>query len=146
MIGRIVVVKPEDYEDWLAGRAEGSLAPNGRKLFLKYQCVACHSDDALARGPVLENVYGHMIPLQDGRRILADELYLRESIVEPDAKVVAGYEPIMPSYQGQIGEEELIQLIAFIKSLQPGQTPDRIDRAPPPEAEPKPSPKKNQTS
>lgn len=147
MIGQIVVMKPEDYEDWLAGRAEGSLALNGRKLFLKYQCVTCHSANALARGPVLEGVYGHLVPLRDGRSVLADEVYLRESIVEPDAKVVAGYEPIMPSYQGQIGEDELIQLIAFLKSLQPGQTPDRVDRAPPPEAKPKPpSPEKNQAS
>src|SRR5262249_6875605 len=119
-------------------RADGSLALEGRKLFLKHQCVSCHSADALARGPVLESVYGQPVRLLDGRTVLADETYLRESILNPDAKIVAGFEPIMPSYQGQLTEEEILQLLAFLKTLQPGQTPPRIDTAAPPSARPNP--------
>jgi cytochrome c oxidase subunit 2 len=140
MTGTVVVMKPEDYQAWLTGHAEGSIALDGRKLFLKYQCVSCHSADALARAPVLEDLFGHAVPLQDGRTVVADEAYLRKSIIDPDADITAGYEPIMPSFQGQISEEEILKLIAFIKSLQPGQTPKRIDASAPPEAPPKAKP------
>ena len=132
MIGWVTVMTPEDYARWLSSGAEGSLALEGRKLFLMQQCVSCHSADAHARGPVLENLYGRHVQLQDGGSVLADETYLRESIVAPDAKIVAGFEPIMPSYAGQINEEDLIKLIAFIKALGPDQTPPRVDRSPPP--------------
>ena len=91
----------------------------------------------MARAPVLENLYGRPVPLKDGRTVVADAAYIRKSIVDPDANVVAGFEPIMPSFQGQVSEEEILKLIAFIKALQPGQTPTRIDQALPPAAEPK---------
>ncbi len=132
MTGWIVVQEPAEYQAWLNNHAEGSLALEGRKLFLKYRCVTCHSADSGARGPVLESLYGRMVSLNDGRTVLADETYLRESIVRPDAKVVAGFQPIMPTFQGQISEAELIELIAFIKALEPGQTPPRVDTALPP--------------
>lgn len=137
MVGTVVVMKPEQYQAWLTSHAEGSIALEGRKLFLKYQCVSCHSADSLARAPVLENLYGQPVPLRDGRSVLADVAYLRKSIFDPDADIVAGFEPIMPSFQGQITEEELLKLIAFIKALRPGQTPKRIDQSLPPVAEPK---------
>jgi len=140
MVGTVIVMKPDEYQAWLASHAEGSMALEGRKLFFKYQCTSCHSADALARGPVLESLYNRPVPLQNGRTVVADEAYLRKSIVDPDADVVAGFEPIMPPFQGQITEEELIRLIAFIKSLGPGQTPRRIDEAMPPEAERKARP------
>ncbi len=134
MVGSVVVMEPEAYESWLNSHAEGSLALEGRKLFLQYQCVACHSANARARAPVLERIYGQPVPLQDGRAVRADETYLRESILRPRAKVVAGFEPIMPSYEGQINEEQMIRLIAFLKALGPGQTPPRVEESEPPAA------------
>ncbi len=134
MIGTVVVMEPDEYRRWLTTRSEGSLALEGRKLFLKYQCVSCHSADAHARAPVLEGLFNQQVVLEGGGRVIADETYLRESIVRPDAKIVAGWRPIMPSFKGQIEEEELVKLIAFIKALGPGQTPPRIDTAKQPEA------------
>ena len=116
----------------LESQAEGSLAGEGRKLFQKLQCVACHSADAKARAPVLEDIFGKQVPLTDGRSVVADVSYLRESIVNPDAKIVAGFQPIMPSYAGQVDEEEMLQLLAFIKGLRAGQTPRRTEKAEPP--------------
>jgi cytochrome c oxidase subunit 2 len=148
MVGWVYVMKPEDYERWLTGyrppdgssRAEGSLALQGRKLFLKLQCVTCHSADAKARAPVLENLYGQEVHLADGRVVVADEAYLRRSILEPAADVVQGWQPIMPTFQGQLAdpvkkltqEEAIIQLIAYLKTLGPGQTPKRTEEFPPP--------------
>jgi cytochrome c oxidase subunit 2 len=136
MVGWVVVQEPAEYQAWLSAHAEGSLALEGRKLFLKYQCVSCHSADAKARAPVLEGLYRQRVSLRDGRQVVADETYLRESIIKPDAKVVAGFEAIMPTFEGQISEDEMIRLIAFLKELGPGQTPRRIDRAQPPSANP----------
>src|SRR5262249_55222918 len=89
-----------------------------------------------ARAPVLEGLYGTEVSLQGGGTVLADETYLRESIMYPDAKIVAGYQPIMPSFKGLVNEEEVLQLIAFIKALGPGQTPPRTERSEPPAVSP----------
>ena len=132
MVGTVYVQDQAEYQTWLNQHAEGSLALEGRKLFLKYRCVSCHSADSQARAPVLESLYLQRVPLRDGTSVVADETYLRESILKPDAKIVLGWEAIMPTFQGQINEEEMIRLIAFLKSLGPGQTPRRIDSAPPP--------------
>jgi cytochrome c oxidase subunit 2 len=140
MIGTVHVVEADEYEAWLDSRAEGSLALQGRKLFLKLQCVTCHSGDASARAPVLEGLYGRTVHLNDGRTVVADDAYLRESILYPRAKVVQGYEPIMPTFKGQLAddkqgldeEEALIQLLAYLKSLRPGHTPVRTEEFPPP--------------
>src|SRR5439155_5207816 len=113
----VVALAPVQYQQWLNSSAEGSMALEGRKLFLKYHCITCHSADAHARAPVLEGLYGKRVPLRDGRTVLADENYLRESILQPEAKIVAGFEPIMPTFQGQVREEEILQLLAYIKSL-----------------------------
>jgi cytochrome c oxidase subunit 2 len=141
MVGSVVVLSREDYEAWLNRRAEGSPALEGRKLFLKLQCVGCHSGDASARAPNLEGLYMLTVLLNDGKQVIADPAYIRESILRPRAKIVAGWEPIMPSFDGQladeaegIGQEEaLLRLIAFLKSLGPGQTPVRTEAFPPPE-------------
>jgi cytochrome c oxidase subunit II len=138
MTGTVFVMTPEDYQAWLTRHAEGSIALEGRKLFLQYQCISCHSADALARGPMLENLHGQRIALRDGRTVTADAAYLRKSIMEPDADIVAGFEPIMPSFQGQLSEEEMLKLIAFIRSLEPGQTPKRVDSSAPPTATARP--------
>ena len=138
MVGTVVVQEPAEYQEWLNRHAEGSMALEGRKLFLKYRCASCHSADARARAPVLESLYMQQVPLNDGRTVIADETYLRESILQPDAKIVAGYQAIMPTFQGQLSEEEITRLIAFLKALGPGQThaPGRVPRAPPSSASP----------
>jgi cytochrome c oxidase subunit II len=132
MIGRIVVMGESEYQTWLEQRAEGSLALQGRKTFLKYRCLSCHSADPAARAPVLEELYGTTVHLQDGRTVIADEEYLRESILAPGAKIVAGWQNIMPTFQGQVSPEEINELVAFIKSLKKGQTPRRVEEFPPP--------------
>ncbi len=136
MIGNVVVMEPSAYEDWLRSHAEGSLALEGRKTFLKYRCVSCHSADANARAPVLEELFGRPVQLADGRSVLADEDYIRESIYNPGAKIVAGYQNIMPTFRGQVSEEEIVQLIAFIRALKRGQTPPRVEQYPPPAGTP----------
>ena len=103
----------------------------GEKLFQQYGCVTCHVTDRQGRCPSLLNVFGHPVVLDDGRTVLADEAYVRESILNPNAKIVKGYNrDIMPVFQGQIGEDGLLQLIAYIKSLSP-PTPRSAKAAPP---------------
>jgi cytochrome c oxidase subunit II len=132
MIGEVIVMDTGEYQTWLNQRVDGGLAMEGRKLFLKLQCVTCHSADAKARAPLLEGLYLMRVNLDNGKTVRADESYLRKSILFPDTKLVAGYQSIMPSYQGQINEEEVLQLIAFLKALGPGQTPPRTENAEPP--------------
>jgi cytochrome c oxidase subunit 2 len=132
MVGKVVVMQPKEYADWLNLHAEGSLALQGRKTFLKYRCLSCHSADEHARAPVLEELYGKRVALNDGRTVIADENYIRESILAPRAKIVAGWEPIMPSFEGQVDAEDLNRLIAFIRGLKRGQTPLRVEDFPPP--------------
>jgi cytochrome c oxidase subunit II len=136
MIGDVIVMEPADYQNWLNEHAEGSLALEGRKTFLRYRCISCHSADPSARAPVLEELYGRPVHLTDGRTVIADESYIRESIYDPGAKVVAGWQNLMPTFKGQVSEEEVIQLIAFIKSLGRGQTPRRVEASGPPSTTP----------
>lgn len=117
MIGSVIVMEPTEYQRWLAGGSEGSLASQGEKLFATYACNTCHMDTAGARGPVLAGLYGKTRPLTDGTMVLADDQYLRESILNPAAKVAAGYQPIMPTFQGQVSEDDLIRLISYVKSI-----------------------------
>jgi cytochrome c oxidase subunit II len=119
MIGSVVVMAPTEYQSWLSGGApEGSLASAGAKLFQDLACNTCHRPDAQGRGPVLEGLFGRTIDLQGGERITADEAYVRESILMPAAKVAAGFQPIMPAFQGLVSEEQLLALIEYVKSLQ----------------------------
>jgi cytochrome c oxidase subunit 2 len=133
MIGEVIVMEKEAFRTWLESGVDGSMAVAGRKLFQKLQCVTCHSADAQARAPVLEDLYGKTVHLRDGKTVLADDAYIREKILNPDAKNVAGFRQIMPSFKGQVDEEEIRQLIAFIRYLRPGQTPKRNEDAEPPE-------------
>jgi cytochrome c oxidase subunit 2 len=132
MIGEVVALDEKDYAVWLRSNVSESLADRGRKLFQKLQCVTCHTGEGNNRAPSLEDIYGTYAPLQDGTRVKVDRAYLRESILVPDAKIVAGYLPIMPSFKGLVTEEELVQLIAFLESLGRGQTPARVESAEPP--------------
>jgi len=117
MIGSVIVMEPTEYQRWLAGGTEGSLASQGEQLFAKYACNTCHMDVAGARGPQLAGLYGITRPLVGGGSVLADDQYLRESILDPTAKVAAGFQPIMPTFQGQVSEDDLIRLLAYVKSV-----------------------------
>jgi len=115
MIGSVVVMEEAKYQAWLAGapRDEPSAAAAGAKLFTQYQCNTCHGE----RAPTMAGLYQSKVQLADGRTVVADDDYLRESIVDAPAKLVAGYPPIMPSYRGQLSEEQIAQLIEYVKSL-----------------------------
>jgi cytochrome c oxidase subunit 2 len=124
MIGTIVVMEPAAFQAWLAGGASGvSLASAGEKLFQDLACVTCHKADSGARGPNLVGLFGRPVALFDGSTVTADETYIRESIVAPSAKVVAGYQPIMPTFQGLVSEEQLLQLVAYVRSLKGTEVP-----------------------
>jgi cytochrome c oxidase subunit II len=118
MTGQVVVMEANAYQTWLSGgTAEGSLASTGEKLFADLACNTCHRPDSRGRGPVLQNLYSHPVQLLDGAVVTADENYLRESILTPAAKVTAGYQPVMPAFQGLVSEEQLLALIEYVKSL-----------------------------
>jgi cytochrome c oxidase subunit 2 len=118
MIGTVTAMAPQDYEAWLAGgRSSGTPAQNGERLFADLACITCHKQDATGRGPSLHGVFGTRVALANGSVVTADDNYLRESIMNPQAKVVAGFQPIMPPFQGMVSEENLLQLIAYIKTL-----------------------------
>lgn len=120
MGGWVYVMEPADYQAWLSGgAAEGSLASYGEKLFQQLACNSCHRSDTQGRGPMLAGLFGRTVLLQNGETVVADENYIRESIVDPRAKIVAGFQPIMPSFKSQLSEEQLLQLIAYIRSLGP---------------------------
>jgi len=118
MTGEVVVMQADEYQAWLAGGAgEGSLASAGQKLFNDLACNTCHRPDTQGRGPMLQNMFGRMQNLQDGSTIVVDEAYLRESILNPSAKITAGFQPIMPTFQGLVSEEGLLELIEYLKAL-----------------------------
>src|SRR5580692_8607146 len=118
MIGEVVVLTPKDYQKWLDGSTSGmSLAQNGERLFASLSCAACHNTRPDARGPSLANVYGSKLNLTNGQQIVADDAYLREAILNPSQHITQGYAPIMPTYQGQISEEGVIDLVEYIKNL-----------------------------
>jgi cytochrome c oxidase subunit 2 len=118
MTGQVEVMEANAYQTWLSGgTAEGSLASTGERLFADLACNTCHRPDSRGRGPVLQNLYSHPVQLLDGTTVTADENYLRESILTPAAKVTAGYQPVMPAFQGLVSEEQLLALIEYVKSL-----------------------------
>ena len=119
MIGEVTVLTPDDYQKWLAQSTSGmSLAQNGERLFASMGCNACHSGNAAARGPNLAGVYGTKLTLTDGSQVQVNDAFLRDSILNPSQHVTAGFAPIMPTYQGQISEDGLIDLVQYIKNLQ----------------------------
>jgi cytochrome c oxidase subunit 2 len=128
MIGEVVVMDPSAYQAWLvAGGSAGALSASGQQTFQQMGCATCHRSDTQGRGPNLAGLFGKQVTLDDGRTVLADENYIRESILNPAAKVTAGFKPIMPTYQGQVSEETLMELVSYIKSLsqpQDGGTPN----------------------
>jgi cytochrome c oxidase subunit II len=120
MVGWVIAMKPADYERWASGGVDGSLANAGEKSFQQYGCAMCHRTDAAGRAPNLVGIYDKPVLLDDGRTVIADESYIRESILNPGVKVVSGYKNIMPTFQGQLSEEEVIGLVAYVKALSNG--------------------------
>lgn len=120
MVGWVYVMEPKDYQNWLSGGAtEGSLAENGKKLFEQLACNNCHKEDNSGRGPTLVGLFGKQVQLAGGAAVKADEAYFRESILQPQAKIVSGFEPVMPTFQGLVTEEQVVQLVEYVKSLGP---------------------------
>ena len=118
MIGEVVVMEPDEFQAWLSGGgAEGSLSSAGAKLFADLACNTCHRPEVQGRGPRLDGLYGRTVTLEGGARVVVDEAYIREAIVNPNARTAQGFQPVMPSYQGVVTEEGLLQLIEFVKSL-----------------------------
>src|SRR5713226_9021642 len=118
MIGQVVVMEPAQYQAWLSGGGStGSLAAGGESLFQQLGCPTCHRSDTQGRGPNLVGIFGKPVQLEDGRTVVADENYIRESILNPGAKVMSGFKPIMPVFQGLVSEEQLNALVAYVKSL-----------------------------
>jgi cytochrome c oxidase subunit 2 len=120
MIGSVIVMEPREFDNWLSGNA-GNQTPAvaGQQLYQSLGCVSCHGANGEGgRGPTLAGLYGRQTLLSTGQTVRADEAYIRESIINPQAKLVAGFGPIMPTFQGQVSEDQLVQLLAFIKSLQ----------------------------
>lgn len=120
MIGQVVVMEPREFDNWLSGNA-GNTTPAvaGQQLYQSLGCVSCHGANGEGgRGATLAGLFGRQIQLANNQTIVADEVYLRESIINPQAKLVEGFGPIMPTFQGQVTEDQLMQLLAFIKSLQ----------------------------
>jgi len=120
MIGSVIVMEPRDFDNWLSGNTnQQSPAVAGQQLFQTLGCVSCHGAAGEGgRGPALAGLFGSRVSLASGQTVTADEGYLRESIVNPQGKLVTGFGPIMPTFQGQVTEDQLVQLVAFIKSLQ----------------------------
>ena len=143
MIGTVRVLSREDYEQWLEGpKADLSMSTRGWQLFLKYKCIACHATDSTQHAPNLEGLYNREVTMDDGRKDVADENYIRESIRQPRAKIVQGWKPIMPQFDPPAGpndptdnrmsEEDLQNLVAFIKYLKAGDMKRRNEQTPPP--------------
>lgn len=126
MVGWVTVMEPDDYERWLAGKSAAAAgagqqvqtpAQQGEQLFQQNGCASCHQASGAGIGPSLNGLFGSQVQLEDGTTVTADETYLRESILQPAAKIVKGYQNVMPSFQGRVTDEQLIALIAYIKSL-----------------------------
>jgi cytochrome c oxidase subunit 2 len=122
MGGEVVVMAPQDFENWLSAHRTGpDMATRGEALFRAYGCSGCHGRNAVVHAPDLGGLFGRPVPLSDGTVVTADERYIRDSILLPLKEIAAGYEPIMPSFAGKIGDDEILDLIAYIKSLATSQ-------------------------
>jgi len=124
MAGGIVVMPPEQYRRWLAqGKMGEDLARRGYELFREHGCAGCHDARSTVHAPDLRNLFGRRVFTQDGRVVIADENYIRDSILEPGKDVVAGYAPVMPSFAGQFSESDLMALVQYLRSDMPKEAP-----------------------
>jgi len=126
MIGRVVVMQPQAYEQWLkTGEQTESIVRAGERLFHDSGCSGCHAPNSTFHAPLLEGLYRKPVPLADGRMVTAGDQYLRDSILQPAKQISAGYDNIMPSFAGHLSEEEIMQLIAYLKAI--GQQEPAVD-------------------
>ena len=116
MTGRVVVMEADDYQQWLSSGAERSLADAGEHLYNQLACATCHRPDAIERGPSLDGLFGSRVRLETGEEALVDEGYLREAMLDPVSRIRQGYQPLMPSYRGVLNEEQLVELVEYLKS------------------------------
>lgn len=124
MRGKVVVMDPRAYEQWASGEVPGETpVALGQRLFAELKCDTCHRADGAGRGPSLARLLGRTVTLRDGRTLIADEAYVRESILNPKAKLVTGYEPVMPTFEGQLSESQLLGIIAYLTTLEDGGQP-----------------------
>jgi len=122
MKGRVVVLEQDEYEEWLSGKAAGvAMLSSGEQLFQQFGCQTCHRQVSGQRGPSLEGLFGREVKLQSGDVIVADQEYIRESILSPNAKLVAGYQRLMPTYKTQLGPDQVNQLVEYVKGLRGGE-------------------------
>jgi len=139
-------MEQREFDDWLSGNT-GSTTPAtaGQGLFQTLGCASCHgSNGEGGRGPNLIGIFGKDQQIQGGQKVRVDEAYIRESITNPQAKLVEGFGPIMPTFQGQVSEDQMVQLIAYIKSLHgTGETTPTVAASPSPAARPGASPTRN---
>jgi cytochrome c oxidase subunit 2 len=123
MRGTVIVMQPHAYQDWLSGGQAGeTTAQAGGQIYQQLGCAGCHDPSSGVQAPSLEGLFGSQVELQSGQNVTADENYIRESILTPQKKIVAGYQPIMPTFEGRITEEQILELIAYIKSLGQGSS------------------------
>ena len=120
MGGWVTVMNPRDFASWLQAQGgQRTLAAQGQQLFRRYGCSGCHDPGGTARAPDLNGLFGSPVPLSDGSVVIADESYVRDSILDPKKQVAAGYAPVMPTFAGQISEDDLAKLVAYIQSIGP---------------------------
>jgi len=133
MGGKVYVMTPSEYESWLEGGSDASLSPveSGEQLFTSLGCATCHHDQKTSQGPDLAGVFGSMQPLDTGEKILADEDYMRNSILDPQSQVVQGYGKIMPSFKGMVTEVQISHLIAYLKSIGGSEETESTDEEKP---------------
>jgi cytochrome c oxidase subunit 2 len=128
MEGHVIVMNATDYQDWLSrGQPDDTLVQSGERLYRELGCSGCHDGPSVVRAPPLQGVYNKPVPLNNGEVIIADEGYLRDSILFPARQIVGGYTNDMPSFSGKLGEDQLLELIAYLKNL--GTQPPTASRA-----------------
>jgi cytochrome c oxidase subunit 2 len=124
MTGRIVILPEASYAQWVAAQPQtAGLGRDGEVLFRRFGCSGCHAPGSAVHAPDLDGLFGRSVHLSDGRTVTADESYLRNSILEPGLDIVAGFQPIMPSYKGTVDEKQMVRLLAYLKSLSHGAPP-----------------------
>lgn len=118
MVGRVIVMRPADYQHWLTtGEVGPSIVQEGRRLFREKGCSGCHEGKSVVHAPPLAGVYGKQVPLNSGEIAVADDQYIRDSILLPGKQISAGYDNLMPSFTGHISESEIMKIIAYLKSI-----------------------------
>lgn len=121
MIGKVVVMEQADYERWLSGAGGITMAVTGEQLFQQFGCQTCHKSGPTQRGPALVGLFGTQVNLASGETVTANEEYIRESILSPNKKITQGYQPMMPTYKDQVNQEQLNNIVEYVKSLGAGQ-------------------------